>query len=120
MHNVKIIAVLDRSTGTCTCGFSTKEQFGDRRTAKAKQALMLHLESAYSNPNEYQIKDGSALNCPKCKGNLDLKEKDKGLLLEDQPSVVHCKNGHEFDCYLKNGTLFLFFLEDSDGPFSTN
>ena len=118
-HSPQIIAYLDRATGICACGFSSKEQFGDRRTAKAKQSLMLHLESAYSDPNEYHIKDGQSLDCPICQSDLELSKEDKGLLLENQPSVVQCEDGHEFDTYYKDRALFLFAIEN-DGPFSTN
>ena len=119
-HSVKIIAFLDRATGICTCGFSTREKFGDRRTANAKQSLLTHIESAFaSDHTDYQIKDGSDLVCPICHAELDLASNDKGLLQTDQPSAIACEEGHDFDAYYKDRTLFLFVNDYADGPFST-
>ncbi len=114
----QIIAVLDEATAFCSCGFHSAPQTGDRRTAKAKQALLLHLESAY-NDKEYHIKLDSNLICPLCKSDLDLSKEDKGLLRSDQPSVVQCEDGHAFDAYVKGNTLFLFVNDSEDGPFAT-
>jgi hypothetical protein len=117
-HRVKIIAYLDRATGVCTCGFSTRERFGDRRTANAKHGLLIHLEATYHD-KEYHIKDGAALVCPLCKSDLDLASGDLGLLDVDQPSVIACEKHHEFDAYHKDKCLFLFVNDAEDGPFAT-
>jgi hypothetical protein len=114
-HSPQIMAYLDIACGACSCGFSTGEKFGDRRTANAKHALLVHLEAATANPDEYHIKDGQKLDCPICKADLDLKSSDKGALSKSSPSVVSCDDGHDFDCYYRDKTLFLF--ADS-GPFS--
>lgn len=117
-HSVEILAYTDRSTGICLCGYTTHEQFGDRRTANAKQKLLLHLESSFVQ-KEYHIKDGSALDCPLCHSALDIKSGDKGLLDADQPSVIQCKKLHQFDAYYKDKCLFLFVNDSEDGPFAT-
>ncbi len=81
---------------------------------------MTHLEAAFSaDHNDYQIKDGSPLECPLCHTDLELSPGDKGLLLADQPSSIACEKGHEFDAYYKDRTLFLFVDDYADGPFST-
>ena len=113
-HSPQIIAYLDRATGACSCGFSTKLMLGDRRTANAKHALLVHLEAATSNPDEYHIKDGADLVCPLCKADLDLKSSDKGALSKSSPSVISCDDGHDFAAYYSDKTLFLFA---ESGPF---
>jgi len=117
-HQIQIIAYLDRATGICRCGFSTREQFGDRRTANAKHKLMQHLEASYVD-KEYHIRDGQSLECPLCHSSLDLKKGDLGLLDVDQPSVIACEKNHEFDAYHKDKCLFLFVNDAADGPFAT-
>lgn len=117
-HSVQILAYLDRATGLCTCGFSTKEQFGLRRSANAKHKLLQHLEASYVD-KEYHIRDGQPLECPLCHSSLDLKKIDMGLLEADDPSVVECDKGHEFDAYHQDNNLFLFVNDYEDGPFAT-
>ena len=126
-HRVKIISYLDRSLATCSCGMiDSKEQFGDRRTVKARFDILSHLEKVFGSLDgsvepDYQIKASGSLVCPICKEKLDLTKGDMGLLEESDPSVISCKDGHQFDCYLKNNTLFLFTEGvDTHSPFSTD
>jgi hypothetical protein len=119
-HQVEILAYLDKAAGVCSCGFYSGEKTGDRRSALAKQAILVHLEAAIiDSVNEFQIKDGKELKCPHCKSDLDLKWADKGLLSRNSPSVVACEKGDEFDAYYQRGSLFLFVRNHDEGPFST-
>lgn len=128
-HRVRVIPYTDRSKATCSCGtLESKERFGDRRTAKAKHDALLHLENVYGAAKaewderlpEYQISAKDDLDCPICGSSLDLARGDFGLLRETEPSVIQCGDGHLFEAYEKNGTLFLFTESaDSDGPFDT-
>lgn len=115
--SISITAWSNRAVPACLCGRLGQLHFtGHDRFEKASQYLLDHLEE------EYQVKlNGSNTNCPACSEDLELEENDAILLRENQPSVVNCKNGHEFDAYLVNGTLFLFTENDSThSPFSTS
>lgn len=118
-HRVEIVALRDRSTPICTCGTMThKEFFGDRRTANAKMHIFKHLESAANldteGSGEFHIRVSDEMKCPLCESELELSKDDLGLLAETTPSVVNCTDeGHDFDAYLKNGTLFLFLDDNS-------
>lgn len=117
MHDIQIIACADHATPVCSCGkLGFREFYGTRRVYEAKMYLFAHLES------EFQVKvKNDETSCPLCEEQLELIETDYGLLRENEPSVVNCSNGHEFDAYFKNGTLFLFTENDSThSPFSTS
>jgi hypothetical protein len=129
-HQIQIIPTLDSSTPVCSCGkMAHREFFGSRRTANAKQHIFRHLESAYSvtasgfgtegSEPEFHVTVSDSMNCPLCEADLDLSKDDLGLLSENDPSVINCSNGHEFDAYYRKNTLFLYYSQDVT-PFDTS
>jgi hypothetical protein len=128
IHRPEILAVGNWSKAACACGeTSFREQFGPRRAAQAIHEAMVHLEKvlgAQENDTilEYQVGPKDALNCPICHEDFGLDRDDLPELLDTTtPSVLTCPQGHEFDSYYRDLTLFLFPLQVGDyTPFSTS
>lgn len=127
-HRPEILAVGNWAKAACSCGTTHfREQFGPRRTAQAIHEVMAHLEKSLAANDqdtvlEYQIGPKDALNCPICHEDFALEREDLAELLDTTtPTVLTCPQGHEFDSYYKNLTIFLFPLQVGDyTPFSTS
>lgn len=118
-HDIQILVYGDRSKAVCSCkSIDSPERFGKNRVANSKLDILSHLEKIAAEM-EYQIGPKDPLECPLCDADLDFKRKDARLLKDNEPMIIECFNGHDWDTYLSKGTLFLFPMDLANGPFST-